>query len=445
LAKGYLVRTILPKQDITAGDVTIEVIESTFSGSRVESRSKRISSTLLEKIIQSHLKTGDPMSVKNLERGLMIADDLPGANVTGRLIAGDKDNTTGVVVSVTDEPLVYGQGAIDNLGSVATGTTRYSVNALFNGPLGHGDQGSVYALHTEGMDFARFGFSLPVAYHGLRAGLNASTLKYDIINGTPGQGTSSTVGLEASYPLIRSRPKTLNLAVNIDRKLFDNVGPTGETTTHYNSWVVNSGLNWSTTDPDGSSTGSLTFSKGSINLDDSPNQASDEATANAQGAFSKLRYNLTRTQNITDKFSLFGSLAGQFTNKNLDSSEKFYVGGPTGVRAYPNNEGSGSEGHLLSLEARQSLPYNLSVAGFYDRGQVTVNKDNSYTGAADPNQLSYAGYGVSLNWDGPNNLMLKAIWARRTSDNPYPVLATGDDQDGTKRVNRFWLSASMPF
>jgi hemolysin activation/secretion protein len=132
-------------------------------------------------------------------------------------------------------------------------------------------------------------------------------------------------------------------------------------------------------------------------------------------------------------------------SKNMDSSEKFYLGGPVGVRAYPNNEGGGSEGQLMTLELRQNLPKDLVLTAFYDHGHVTVNKSNDFAGAANPNEMTYKGAGLQLAWYGPKNINLKAIWSRRMGDNPYPVEITGNDQDGTKKLDRYWLSASIPF
>jgi len=58
--------------------------------------------------------------------------------------------------------------------------------------------------------------------------------------------------------------------------------------------------------------------------------------------------------------------------------------------------------------------------------------------------MTYKGRGLQLAWFGPNNINLKAIWARRVGNNPYPT-AEGTDQDGTQKIDRYWLSASFPF
>jgi hemolysin activation/secretion protein len=42
----------------------------------------------------------------------------------------------------------------------------------------------------------------------------------------------------------------------------------------------------------------------------------------------------------------------RFSSRNLDTSEKMYLGGPHSVRAYPVEEAGSDEGQTLSLEAR---------------------------------------------------------------------------------------------
>jgi hemolysin activation/secretion protein len=181
-----------------------------------------------------------------------------------------------------------------------------------------------------------------------------------------------------------------------------------------------------------------------LNLNGSPNEGADAATTQTAGTFQKLRYAASRQQTLTDAVALYVAFSGQAASKNLDSSEKFYLGGPGAVRAYPVNEGSGSEGTLLTLEARVSLPRGLSLTGFYDRGMVRANKNNDFTGAAVPNRYDLEGAGVSMGWLAPFGVAIKATLARRIGHNPNPTV-TGTDQDGSLTMNRLWLQASLPF
>lgn len=458
LDQGYLARTVLPKQDVTEGLVRIQVIESSFSGVDFDAKvdGKRITEDRLRNTIAAQIQPGDPMSLKKLERGLMLADDIPGVNVTGRLVAGVNDLTTGVLLNVSDEPFTYGEAAIDNYGSRSTGPVRLTLNGTLSGAFKMGDQFSLFTMKTEGIEFGRLGFSLPAGHNGWRVGANASAMQYKVVEGLEATGTSKVLGLDANYPIFRSRPDNLYYVANLDKKYFVNKDNQGADQSNYNSFVFSTGLNGSTTDTlakGGLTSGNIMLSLGRINLRndrgdavfDAEKKATDLAAENVQGRFKKLKYAVTHTQNISADLIGFASFTGQWASKNLDSSEKFYLGGPLGVRAYPNNEGGGSEGQLLTLELRQNLPGDMVLAAFYDRGRVRVNKNDDFPQTdTTPNQLTYQGRGLQLTWHGPKNSNVKVTWARRNGSNPYPASA-GTDQDGTQKIDRYWLSASIPF
>jgi hemolysin activation/secretion protein len=67
-------------------------------------------------------------------------------------------------------------------------------------------------------------------------------------------------------------------------------------------------------------------------------------------------------------FTLYASFSGQRASKNLDSSEEFFLGGPNGVRAYPQGEGAGDEGWLSRLELR----HGAGPHGRFRRGRVSL-------------------------------------------------------------------------
>ena len=101
---------------------------------------------------------------------------------------------------------------------------------------------------------------------------------------------------------------------------------------------------------------SLTLVSGTADLGGNANFAANDAlTAGAAGTYSKVNYSASRLQRLNDAWSLYANFAGQSANKNLDSSEKFALGG-MGVRAYPQGEASGDAGSLLNLEVRYNLP-----------------------------------------------------------------------------------------
>jgi hemolysin activation/secretion protein len=132
-------------------------------------------------------------------------------------------------------------------------------------------------------------------------------------------------------------------------------------------------------------------------------------------------------------------------DKNLDSSEKFSLGGPNAVRAYPVNEALGDEGYLLNVELRYDAYQNIEVIGFIDHGG-TVLHATPWTGSniGAPNQYTLSGGGIGVNWKVPGNFMIKGVMAERIGNNPGQS-ANGYDSDGSHKAPRFWVSLSKYF
>jgi hemolysin activation/secretion protein len=447
---GWVVKAYLPQQDVTGGTVTIQIIEARLGAVRIDGSTQRASNGRLTGIVDAAQRPGAPLNADALDRALLLIGDLPGVIATGSLSEGAAQGGTDLVLNVKDGPKVTGEVTADNEGVRYTGEARIIVNASLNAPFGIGDRADTVLLHTQGSDYQRLAYSLPVGSDGWRVGVNGSHLTYEIV--TPGfgaldaHGNSSTFGLEANYPVVRTRLANLYLALNLDDKRFDNFS-SGETTTRYSIQDGTAGLYGNLFDSlggGGVNTASITFEQGHDDLSGSPNEGADAATADTAGSFEKVNLSVSRQQRLTERVSLYASLAGQLSSKNLDSSEKFYLGGFNGVRAYPADEGSGSEGAMANIEARVRLPLNFSAIGFFDYGTVRMNRDNDYTGADHPNTDTLKGAGLSLAWTADFGLNIKATVARRIGHNPDPT-STGDDQDGSLITNRVWLQIIMPF
>jgi hemolysin activation/secretion protein len=205
---------------------------------------------------------------------------------------------------------------------------------------------------------------------------------------------------------------------------------------------------------------SLDFGGGKVNMTGSTedHQADDLSGQNTQGRFKRLKWNLSRNQFLTDTWALNFDATGQFANRNLDSSEKLYLGGINGIRAYPTSEGSGSDGYIMKLELRKFLPYNFNASVFMDHGRIQQYHDDKNLegepliqepiGAGEkaiPNRYILNGYGATLAWNGPYNSTIKATYATRIKDNPNPATDKINDQDGSLRRHVLWLSGSIAF
>jgi hemolysin activation/secretion protein len=202
----------------------------------------------------------------------------------------------------------------------------------------------------------------------------------------------------------------------------------------------------------GVTSGSVGVISGIVNLDGSANQSADSSGAATAGRYSKFNVSVNRLQSLDADLSAYVSLNVQQASKNLDSSERMYFVGASGVRAYPTSEGGGSQGQMLSVELRQRLDSQFSLTGFYDRGHVQAFKENAYangsgslnSGSA-PNNFNLSGYGASITWQPQAGMELRATWSQRVGTNPLANTTTGADTDGTRRLNRMWVNATVNF
>jgi hemolysin activation/secretion protein len=187
------------------------------------------------------------------------------------------------------------------------------------------------------------------------------------------------------------------------------------------------------------SAASLSYNLGDLHIESPDALAIDAATAQTDGRFRTLNLSLTRLQHLSERTSLNIALAGQKADKNLDSSQKLILGGPFGVKDYPEGEAPGDSGYLLNAELRYDLtgqwlggrPQHL---GLGDTGRVTINQDPFQAGT-NHRELSSAGAG--LDWMNVHGLELRLMVAPKLGD----ARATSDTDHDT----RAWLQLLQRF
>jgi len=446
--KGWIVRAILPQQEVTDGTITIRIVEAKLGSIKIDNQSKRVSNQRVEDWIYGRIPKSSELSLDQLDHALLTLNDLPDVNVVGSIQEGSQSGEVNLLVTVTDKSFLNGQVSVDNFGNSSTGQVRESVQANLNSPLGIGDQVSVYGLYTEGSSYGRLDYTAPAGNSGLRVGVSGSTMAYRVINqnfqSLYANGIANTGGVEASYPFIRSRMTNLMALGYWNYNQFKNWTIAGlNTEQSYNTNVTQLGLSGNSLDDfmgGGLNVGSLIVSGGSVNRNQ---YGSYNGYYGVAGNFAKLRYGLNRSQAITNSLSAYLAVSGQLATKNMDSSEQLYLGGAMGVRAYASGEGAASQGNLTTFEIRQNLPYQMQLSAFYDLGNVQTWKFNPAINTVSNNYV-LQGYGLGLSWIGPHDLNIKATWAQRTGQLSQNV-TTYLNQNGGTGLNRFWFVASLPF
>lgn len=443
-SQGFAVaRAYLPAQDITDGAVTISVIEGRISSHKINNQS-----LLSDERAQAYLgqvKDGDVIKSDQIDRGLLLLQDTPGVSTSrATLQPGASVGTSELLIEVNPAKPYSGNVVVDNYGSRYTG--EYRVAGTFNlvSPLKIGDQLTVNALTSgRNLSFTRLAYQLPVGSDGLKVGAAYFDTRYKLgqeFETLQAHGTATSASLFAAYPFIRSQLKNLNGTVSVeDKQLKDYVDATS-TFTPKKVLVTTFGLSGNLQDAlgGGGITGlDLSVAMGNLRINSPTALAIDAASAQSNGSYTRVSYGASRLQRFTDSTFLAVSVTGQLASKNLDSSEKFSLGGVNGVRAYPQGEAGGDEGYRGTVELRHTLMTNVQATVFYDWGKVTINRNPFGAAASNSRQLAGAGFGLNASLAG---VQLRSSLAWRTDGG----LPTSIPASSAKRPT-LWLQASMAF
>lgn len=453
--RGYfLVQAYLPQQEIKGGIVEIAIIEARVGKVTLNLKEgTRYSESLVRGIIEKHLREGDIITEVGLETPLLLLNDLPNAAVTSEIRPSQTVGAADLTISVDDSPgLISGSVDLDNAGNRFTGAWRAGVSFNLANPFALGDQLSYRAFTTdEHMSFYRLAYVVPVGPWGTRVGASYATFRYELgkdFRATQSHGVGAVKTVFAFHPFIRTRganvigqfaheTKQLNdrvetTSTNVDRIITSSkIGVVGD----FRDRLLGGGLN----------SFSYTRTEGNAIINQATVLIADQAATGAKsaGRFAKHNFEFRRLQKITDNANMLLSLQGQAASKNLMSAERFSLGGPGGVRAYPTGEALGDTGYIFQLEYRYNIPDfkigegDVSVTGFYDQGWVQINENAlppSGTPAADNNIRRLSGYGIgaSVGKDGSYSVRMSAAW-RNEREAPQ--------SDTAPRTPRVWVQA----
>lgn len=436
---GYFVaQAYLPAQEIHNGAVSIAVVEGHYGEVRVRNQSN-LSDRLVDGLVDD-LDNDQAISRLPLESRLLLLSDLPGVNIQSTLVPGTAVGEADLIVDVTPGQRVTGSIDADNAGNYYTGEYRLGGTINVNNLAGQGDVASLRVMSSfKGLNYARGAYQMQ--FGRATAGVAYSHLEYELgksFEDLGVEGDAQVASVFARYPLLRTRQSNLYAQLGYDYRTFEDRFNFIPSVSEKNAHVVMATLHGDHSDGFGAgglTAASVTWHTGELDIETAAVRQADALTAKSNGHYDKLNLNVMRSQQLTDIFSLYGSLSAQFASKNLDISEKMSLGGMYGVRAYPQGEAFADEGYLATVEARMLLkglsrqvPGNVHILGFVDAGTVTVHKDP--WDDAD-NRRTLSGTGVGFNWAEYNNFSVKSYYAHKLGNE---AATSAPDSD-----SRFWI------
>lgn len=403
---GYvLTRAIAPIQDARLGIVTIQVVEGFVARIRFtgdDPGRRDLFEAYAKKILASR-----PLHLDELERNILLMNDLPGLTVKPRLRELDKPSG-GFELTVDIKHRAVGAGvSLDNRGTTANGPFQAFATVSFNSVFGFNEETriSIFAVPDDPKELLYFNVfhEQRVGAQGTRAFVSGSYSKIDTTNDfgerTEGRGENFSVGV--THPFVRLRRRSVFGTVRFDASRFEQraigndfddqlrVLRLGGRYAARDSWEGVNGLG-------------LEVSRGFDALASSDADSNSLSRSGGDPDFTKVAMDASRTQPFGMNWFVSMTVAGQWSPDVLLSSEEFTLGGRQFGRGYDPAELSASKGAGGVIEAGYKTKIgktffrSFQVYGFGDGGAVWFNDDTSQG-------LASAGVGIRIELlDGIN-------------------------------------------
>ncbi|MDJ6853051.1 ShlB/FhaC/HecB family hemolysin secretion/activation protein [Salmonella enterica] len=459
-----LARAILPPQTIKDGVLKIEIIPGKYDNASL-SNTGTLRNPQATRMVSSLAPVGSVVTKAGLERMALVLSEVPGVNAQVALKSGSLRGTSAPDITLTPGKRFGGYVGLDNQGDPTTGRSRVMAGMYANELLGYGDQLRVDLLDAyekSNLFNGSIDYSLLAGGYGTRVGANYSHLNYHYSFLRQGfNGYSDNWGLYVTHPWIRTARARVDVrAEGGQQSLTDKypAGLYGSTGTEGRKQVSLGSLSvaGSVADVPGGVTGfSVKGTTGNLDYrNDTARSMGFSRELGSSGHFARLNWALNHDQQVWGSFSVYTGVNGQMANHNLDSSQKYLLGGPGAVRAYDIGAGAVSSGTVATGEVRwkHDIPAagltwwpgaspSVTVAAFYDQGwgeQYTENRNRVSGDRITPdNRVNLSGAGLYTTIAEAGNYALTLTWAHRTG-NADPVSGLADR-------DRFWVSAVKSF
>jgi len=408
--RGYALGVaFLPAQEIDGGRIRIEVVEGYIAELSIDG--EIASRQDLWSSMKRALTASRPLRTSDLERALLLVDDLPGVTVTSVFEkSGQGRGATRLNVTVRRERLDV-SAQIDNRGSEALGPWRAEARLGLNNVLGLEERLSISAVRTiEGneLSYASARLDVPVI-QGLTAYVEGS-----YSDSTPGtfllslleyRGEGITLQAGFDYAVIRTRQENLFLAAEFTYKDLK-TDVLGFPFSQDRLSVAELLLDYDKSDSwNGTTQVGFRIAAGLDAFDATRRDDPFRSRFTASGEFVRATLDVARIQSLGDSVSVYAQVSGQYAERPLLASEQCGYGGGVFGRAFDSFEISGDHCIKGAVELRWDFPHffdELAVRayGFADAGAVRRRGPLAF-GEARTAAAQSAGMGLNV-WYGPS-------------------------------------------
>jgi len=400
-----LSRAALAQQKIKDGIVHIRIVEGFISDVKVVGDYKD-RADLINRYAKKILKQ-KPVNTKDLERYLLLMDDLPGISARSILKASSSTPNGSDLIVTIDQDNAEASVGVDNFGSKPLGRYQLTAVVAANSLMGRHDRTTLRGIITSDTEELRFGditHEQQVGSEGLRIKGRAAftgTKPGDTVAALNLKGDSEFYALDFLYPVLRSRQKNFNV-LGAFQALNSQSDLSGIEISEDKVRSVSLGGSFDFTDSY-ASVNQIDFGvTQGLDIFGATDDGLGRTRSNGEHTFTRFNLQATRIQDLWwSQWSVYAAAKGQYALDALLASEEFGVGGRAFGRAYDGAEILGDHGAAGALELRYSrnaqsdLLKSYQAYAFYDVGAVW-NKDR-VVGEERRDSLASAGLGTRFN------------------------------------------------
>jgi hemolysin activation/secretion protein len=356
--KGYILsQAVVPTQDVTDGTLKLRVIEGYISNVSYEGDIHNDTERSRLDGFASNIKALRPAKMTELERYMLLMNDLPGQTITGLIRPSTTEFGAADLVLTVRRRTLEASYTFDNRGSKYLGPWQHTFMAGANSIFNAYDHTQVRFMtvnpwkelflaevqHDEILDSEGTKLTLTGAHTRTQPGDDLKI--YKIV------GESDLVSAKISHPFLRLRQQSLVARAQFDVRNTA-IDMFSLPLTRDRLRVLRAGATYNFLDTlQGSDSIDVQISQG-LNIFSATDKGDDRSNPYGDSQFTKVNFDVSRLQPLDDGFSILTSATGQYGFQALLSDEQFSFGGADYARAFDPAEALGDSGLGGKIEFR---------------------------------------------------------------------------------------------
>lgn len=445
---GYiLTQAVVPAQEISSGTLKIRIVEGFISDVVFDGDTNSAEEQARLTSYANNIKNMRPTNMSELERYMLLMNDLPGSTITGLIRPSNAQFGAADLVLTVRHRQFEAAYTFDNRGSKYLGPWQHTLIADANSLFGVYDHTrlrlmTVHPLkslflaelqHDQLLDNEGTKLSLTASHTRTRPGDDLKPLRI--------VGQSDFFQIKLSHPFLRSRQMSFVArgAFDVRNSAVDVFSDVSLTKDRLRVARVGATYNF-LDDLQGSDSIDVQISQG-MNIFGSTNKGNERSNPIGTNTFTKVNFDMSRLQPLPDGFSILTAATGQFSFEPLFSDEKFSLGGSDFGRAFDPGTSLGDSGLAGKIEVRyddiveEPFLESYQLFGSFDIGEVWTR---GTAAGSDLGSMSMASVGVGTR-------VRFTDWLSSTLEFNSPIVKPKGDQTDFRHNPRIYFSMTARF